>query len=111
MQTNYSNNVMDATMAWNMTITDKKRVNGIPERTLVMAAQKAQGKHPKATAADGPWAFTLDYVMAFPVLKFAEDRDVRETMFHALAGLASTGKTNNEPVIMNLLAGRLIALG
>lgn len=106
LRTNYSNNVMDATGAWNATITDKNRVKGIPERTLAMAAQKAQVQYPKATAADGPWTFTVDYVMVFPVLKFAEDRALRETMFHALATLASTGKHNNEPVIMSILASR-----
>lgn len=106
LRTNFSNNVMDATGAWNHTVTDKKRVKGIPDRTLAMAAQKAQVQHPKATAADGPWMFTVDYVLVFPVLKFAEDRALRETMFHALATLASSGKHNNVPVIMELLEGR-----
>lgn len=40
--TNFSNNVLDATKAFSLTLTDKADVEGLPESALALAAQSAK---------------------------------------------------------------------
>lgn len=107
LSTNFSNNVLDATKAWNLTVSEKKRVEGIPLRALAFAAEKAKvAGHSEATAEKGPWIITLDMTMLVPVMNFAEDRSLREEVYRGYITLASTGKTNNGPIIQEILASR-----
>ena len=78
LSTAFSNNVLDATAAWDMTITDKQELAGLPPSALALAAQNAGDE---ATAEEGPWRLTLDMPVMLPVMQFADSRELRETVY------------------------------
>lgn len=108
LSTEFSNHVLDATKAWNLTVTDKHTVRGVPARALaaMAAAAKASGEHPDATAEKGPWVLSLDGTVLGPVLTYAEDRDLRERLFRVSAKKASSGPSDNTGTIGQILASR-----
>jgi len=96
----FSENLLDATNAWSIVIEDEKRLAGIPEDVL-QAAREAAGKDQKAG-----WKFTLHMPSYFPVLQYADDRELRETLYRASATRASEfGKPewDNTPLISRIL--------
>lgn len=85
LETKFGNNVLDATKAFAVRLTDKTEVSGIPRSVLELAAQTAQEKALKpedveASWESGPWVFTLDDPTYEPVLRYADDRELRHTM-------------------------------
>ena len=59
LSTSFGNNVLDATKAFALTLTDKAAVAGLPENALAQMAATARRKgQPEATAAAGPWVVT-----------------------------------------------------
>ena len=80
LSTRFSNNVLDATAAWSMTITDPEELDGMPPSALALAAQNAGDG---ATAEEGPYKLTLDMPMLMPVMTFASSRSLRETVYKA----------------------------
>jgi len=84
----FSENVLDATNAFSLVIEDQKRVAGIPADVL-QAAREAAQKDQKPG-----WKFTLHMPSYLPVMQYADDRSLRETMYRASATRASEfGKT------------------
>lgn len=57
-------------------VTKKEEVAGLPITALEQAAQQARerGNKPNATAAAGPWLFSLDGPSYFPVIASAQNR-------------------------------------
>lgn len=104
LSTDFSNNLLDATKAFKKLLTNAEEVKGLPESALALAAQQAKSEgHEDATATDGPWLFTLDFPSYFPVMTHAENRALREEMYRASIGRASSGATDNTPVINRIL--------
>lgn len=91
LSTEFSNNVLDATKAFEHLCTDKSEVGGLPKSALEQAAQTAQtrGKLTDATAEDGPWMFTLDAPSYMAVRSHAENRALREKVYRAYLARAS----------------------
>jgi oligopeptidase A len=95
----FSENVLDATNAYSI-VVEKDRTGGIPDDVL-QAAREAAEKDGK----DG-WKFTLHMPSYLPVLQYADDRKLRETLYHASATRASEfGKPewDNTPLIARLV--------
>jgi oligopeptidase A len=78
----FSENVLDATNAFSI-VVEHKRTSGIPEDVL-QAAREAAAKEGK----DG-WKFTLHAPSYFPVLQYADDRALRETLYRESVTRAS----------------------
>ena len=80
LSTKFSNNVLDATKAFSHTCVEKSEVDGLPDSALEQAAQTASqnGGHENATAADGPWMFTLDAPSYMAVRSHSKNRTLRE---------------------------------
>jgi len=96
----FSENLLDATNAFSIVIEDETRVAGIPADVLA-AAQEAAQKDGKAG-----WKFTLHMPSYLPVMQYADDRELRETMYRASVTRASEfGKAewDNTPLIAQLL--------
>ena len=91
LSTKFSNNVLDATKAFAHTCVDKSEVDGLPDSALEQAAQtaKTKGGHENATAADGPWMFTLDAPSYMAVRSHAKNRALREKVYRAYLARAS----------------------
>jgi oligopeptidase A len=95
------------TQAFKMLVTDKKQLAGLEQSTLAVAAQKAKDAgHKNATTDKGPWLLTLDFSTYAAIVSFAKDRALRKKAYMAYRSLASTGKTDNLPLIRQILANR-----
>lgn len=108
LATKFSNNVLDATKAWHLDITDPQDAEGLPEsfRKLAAAAwstaKENQDKEP-ATADDGPWRVTLDVPSFGPFMEHCRNRMLREQAYRAYTTRAASGDQNNEPLIDQIL--------
>jgi len=96
----FSENVLDATNAFSITIQDEKRTTGIPGDVLTAAREAAQ--------KDGKegWKFTLHMPSYLPVMQYAEDRALRETLYRESVTRASEfGKKewDNTPLIARIV--------
>jgi oligopeptidase A len=78
----FSENVLDATNAFSI-IVEERRISGIPEDVL-QAAREAAHKDGKAG-----WKFTLHAPSYLPVMQYADDRTLRETLYRESATRAS----------------------
>ncbi len=83
LSTRFSENVLDATNAYELIIDDEARLAGLPDDVKQMARASAE-KEGKAG-----WRFTLHFPSYFPILQYADDRALRETMYRANATKAS----------------------
>ena len=79
----FSENVLDATNAYSIFVEDEKRLAGIPADEI-RAARDAAEKDQKPG-----WKFTLRMPSYLPVMQYAEDRTLRETLYRESATRAS----------------------
>ncbi|HLT64133.1 MAG TPA: M3 family metallopeptidase, partial [Pseudohongiella sp.] len=94
----FGNNVLDATQAWTLHITDKSELEGVPEMTLATMSEAASRK-----ALDG-YLVTLDFPIYFAVMTYAENRSLREIVYRAYATRASADSDyNNHDIIREIL--------
>lgn len=96
----FSENLLDATNAWHLLIEDEARLAGIPADTKAMYAANA-----KAAGQTG-WRITLHFPSYLPVMQYADDRALRETVYHAFATRAAEfdgAKFDNTPLIKEIL--------
>lgn len=103
LSSRFNDNVLDATNAFELYIEDERRLTGIPEDTLE-AARKAA-----ADAGRSGWKFTLHMPSYLPVMQYADDRALRETMYRANATRAAEfdgGRWDNTEIIREILALR-----
>jgi oligopeptidase A len=104
LSTKFSNNVLDATKAFSMTLTSKEEVDGLPPSLLSLAAQAARAAGEEgATAENGPWRITLDFPSYFPFMQHSTRRDLRKKLYKALVSRASSGELDNTPLIERIL--------
>lgn len=89
----FQKNLLSATNAYVLNITDSTRLEGLPSYVLAAAAETAAEK-----GLEG-WAFTLDYPSYSPFMKYCNDRELRRQMFLAYGSRAVGGEySNNENV-------------
>ncbi len=92
----FSNNVLDATKAYSLTLTKQAEIAGLPASLLAQAAQSARAAgHETATPNDGPWVMTLDAPSYIPFMQHSQRRDLREQVYTALVSRAASGAYNN----------------
>ena len=103
----FGNNVLDATKAWSLELTERAEVAGLPASLLALTAQSARAAgHAQATADAGPWRITLDYPCFVPLMEYAERRELREQVYRAYVTRASAPPHDNGPLIERILALR-----
>lgn len=101
----FSEQLLDATQAWSLHITDEGRLKGLPESARATLKQYAEQK-----GKDG-WMVTLEMPSVIPVLTFADDRTLREETYRAHVTKASelgpnAGQFDNGPVMTDILDKR-----
>jgi len=100
----FSNNVLDATKAYSITLHTPAEIAGLPPSLLSLAAQAARGAgDDTATAENGPWRITLDFPSYYPFMQFSTRRDLREKLYRANISRAASGDLNNYPLIERIL--------
>jgi len=95
----FSENVLDATNAFSI-LVDKTQIAGIPDDVLEAAREAAQ-----KDGKDG-WKFTLHMPSYLPAMQYADDRALREKLYHASSTRASEfGKPewDNAPLIARIV--------
>jgi oligopeptidase A len=104
IQATFEHNVVDASDAWSLHITDPDNLLGLPELTLARAADDAQ-----ENSLDG-WLLSLDYPTYDAVMKHADSGDLREAMYRGWvtrgSDLGKDPKWDNSENIGRILALR-----
>lgn len=75
----FGENVLKETNSYEMHVTDKSRLGGLPESALEAAAAKAKGKKKEG------WVFDVTMPSYLPFMKYAEDRELRKELYLAYA--------------------------
>jgi oligopeptidase A len=105
--TTFSNNVLDATKAYSLDLTDPQDVEGLPPSLLGQAAQASRAAgHEQATPEQGPWRITLDYPSYVPFMQHSRQRHLREQVYKAFVSRAAGGEQDNSAHIEQILTLR-----
>ena len=102
--TKFSNNILDATKAFQLKLTTPEDIAGLPPSLLSLAAQTARTQgETNATPETGPWVITLDFPSYFPFMKYSDNRELREKLYKAYVSRADLGELDNNPLIDRIL--------
>jgi oligopeptidase A len=102
--TKFSNNLLDATKAFQLKLTTPEDIAGLPPSLLSLAAQTARGQgETNASSETGPWVITLDFPSYFPFMKYSDNRELREKLYKAYVSRADLGELDNNPLIDRIL--------
>eukprot|EP00929_Paragymnodinium_shiwhaense_P009343 TRINITY_DN113480_c0_g1_i1.p1 TRINITY_DN113480_c0_g1~~TRINITY_DN113480_c0_g1_i1.p1 ORF type:complete len:763 (+),score=258.44 TRINITY_DN113480_c0_g1_i1:69-2357(+) len=105
--TTFQNHLLDATKAFELVLTSKEDVAGLPTSALGAAAQSYTQAYPdkeKATAEDGPWRLTLDLPSYISAMKHMKSSALRQKLYMAFITRASEGERDNGPLIKEILS-------
>ena len=97
----FSKNVLAATNAYVLNITDSTKLGGLPEFVKTMAAETAAEK-----GLEG-WAFTLDAPSYSPFLKYSTERDLRKQIWTAYNTRAIGGENDNTEIVKKIVDLRI----
>ena len=97
----FSKNVLAATNAYTMHITDSADLAGLPEYVKTMGAETAKEK-----GLEG-WAFTLQYPSFGPFMKYSENRELRRQMWTAYNTRALSGENDNSELVKKIVDLRI----
>jgi oligopeptidase A len=103
ISTRFAENVLDATNAFELLVGDPARLAGIPDDTLQLLREAAQAE------GKSGYKLTLHAPSYLPVLQYADDRGLREQLYHAYSTRASEfgrPEWDNTQLIIELLALR-----
>ena len=79
----FEENVLDATNRYALYVEDESRLAGLPADVIAAAREEAQGE-----SREG-WKLTLHAPSYMPVMQYASDRSLRETLYRAHTTRAS----------------------
>ena len=97
----FSKNVLAATNAYTLHITDSTELSGLPEFVKTMGAETAAEK-----GLEG-WAFTLDYPSYGPFLKYSTNRELRKQIWMAYNTRAIGGEFDNTEIVKKIVDLRI----
>ena len=100
LSSKFNDNVLDATNAFELIVSDKQRLAGIPGDVMEFAGDAAK------QAGKQGWKFSLHMPSYLPVMQYAEDRKLREQMYHAyVTRAAEFGESawDNSAIIVDIL--------
>jgi len=96
----FSQNVLDATNAFELIIEDEDNLAGLPPTAREMARESAKSKDKAG------WRFTLQAPSYSPLMTHLDDGATRERAWRAYNTRASEGEWNNREIIVKVLALR-----
>ena len=101
----YGDNVLDATNAWELVVTDEKRLRGLPAHAIATAKRSAESK-----GLDSPekpvWRFTLHMPSQEPVMTYADDESLRQEMWTAATAVGAQTPHDNASLVQKIIALR-----
>eukprot|EP00980_Cylindrotheca_fusiformis_P029969 scaffold24119_cov93-Cylindrotheca_fusiformis.AAC.1 len=114
LSNSFSNNVLDETKAFSVTVDDPAKMKGVPDSAKAQWAnahvqyiKSSQGEDdvPEMDPEAGPWRITLDMPSYLPALMHIPDRELRKEVYMANLQRASEAnpEKNNIPLIYEIL--------
>ena len=100
LTTRFSENVLDATNAFELIVPEESGLAGLPESARAAARESAARK-----GVEG-WRFTLQAPSLTPALMYLDNPRVRERLWRAHSTRATAGALDNRPLIVRILALR-----
>ena len=97
----FSKNVLAATNAYTLHVTDEADLAGLPEFVRTMAAETAAEK-----GLEG-WAFTLQAPSYSPFMKYSQNRELREQLWMAYNTRAVGGEFDNTEIVKQIVDLRI----
>jgi oligopeptidase A len=97
LTTEFSQNVLDETNAFELIITDENKLAGLPESAKQAAAENASAKDLEG------WRFTLHAPSMIPVLTYLDDPGIRKHVWRAYNTRAVSGDRDNRRIIGRVL--------
>jgi len=102
LSSKFSDNVLDATQAWELLLPDAARLGGLPDSALALLASLAEQKEKSG------YRVTLDFPSYLAVMTYAEDRELRQSVYTAYVTRASeqgpqAGQFDNSILIDEIL--------
>ena len=97
----FGKNVLDATNAYILHITDSSQLAGLPESEVAAGAAEAKSRN-----LDG-WVYTLQYPSMEPFMKYSDIRSLREQMWRASNAKCMDGESSNEDVVKRIVELRI----
>ena len=93
----FSKNVLAETQHYQWVITDKNTLSGLPDFVLEMLAQEAKKRNVQG------WVITLDLPVYTAVMKYADNRDLRQKLFTDYhSRCAGESAYNNEDNVLRI---------
>lgn len=92
----FGENVLAATQEFELHITDKKLLAGLPDTALEAAAEEAKSREKEG------YVFTLDYPSYIPFMTYADNRELREKMSKAFGARAYKGTYSNQDNVLKI---------
>jgi oligopeptidase A len=105
LASNYEENLLDATNAWNKVIRDEQYLAGLPDSAMAQAKQTAESHN------ENGWMFTLQFPSYIAVMTYADNRELRRELYEAYSTRASelgphAGQWDNSEIMEKILALR-----
>ncbi|MBN9289436.1 MAG: oligopeptidase A [Gammaproteobacteria bacterium 39-13] len=105
LQSQFQDNVMDATDHWHLDVIESQMLAGLPEQAMKLAKQVAE------KAGVSGWRLTLDFPCYQSVITYADNRNLRQKIHEAYFTRASdkgpdAGKWDNSAKMEEILATR-----
>ena len=97
----FGQNVLKATNAWSMLITDEALLAGLNDDTKAMLKENAKKK-----GMEG-WLLNLKPTTTIPVMQDLDNRDIRRELYMANAGKCVGGEFDNTGLIVEIVNTRL----
>ena len=101
LATAFGNHVLDATNGWSLSLSSEDELAGLPASLRQLLTQAA------TDAGESGWRLGLDMPRVVPFLKYSQRRDLREKLYRAQVGRASSGELDNNPLIVQILELKL----
>ena len=98
----FGKNVLAATNAFTLNLTDEKELIGLPDYVKEQAADAAKNKELKG------WLFDLTAPSYIPFMKFSKRRDLREKMYREYNTRAFGGELDNSQIIKRIAELRIL---
>ncbi len=101
----FEENLLDATNAWHIVVTDESELSGLPAIAIEQAKGRAEEEGKRG------WLFNLEFPSYLAIVTHADHRPLREALYEAFVTRASdqgphAGRWDNGPVMSELLALR-----
>lgn len=94
----FSENVLKATNAFEMVVTNKEDLAGLPESQCESAWALAQSK-----GLDNAWVFNLQFPSFGPFLQYSDKRELREKMWKAYNSMCLNDKFDNQETVLKIV--------